>query len=87
MSECTAIADLLSGFLDRDLPADSCRDVERHLAECPRCGADAEALRETIDLCRQYRGEDRPGPLAEDKKRQLREALRKVLDHQPPPGS
>jgi anti-sigma factor RsiW len=79
MSDCTEIQTLLSDYLDRDLPPDTCSAVEAHLASCDKCSAEATALRRTIAMCRDYRSEYRPGPLAPDKHQQMVALFQKVL--------
>lgn len=79
MSECAEIARLLSDYLDRDLPADTCDAVAAHLQSCEHCSDAADNLRRTVDLCRQYRNESLPGPMAPDKHRELKEAFQRVI--------
>jgi hypothetical protein len=38
----------LSAYLDRELPGNRVREVERHLEDCPRCRADLESLSRVI---------------------------------------
>ena len=77
--ECSEIIDLLSDYLERDLPPNTCAVLEHHLAECPECTQAAEGLRKTVSLCREYRSENFPAPLAPEKQKALREAFEKVL--------
>ncbi len=39
---------LLSEYLDGDLPADTVAELERHIEECERCRAEVESLRATL---------------------------------------
>jgi anti-sigma factor RsiW len=80
MPDCTQISEMLSEYLDRDLPPDTCTAIDKHLASCATCAAAASELRETVGLCREYRAHDRPGPLPADKQRELRTAFEKVLE-------
>jgi predicted anti-sigma-YlaC factor YlaD len=79
MKTCAEIDRLLSDYLNRDLPPDTCAVVQEHLDSCPRCGATSQGLQRTVDLCRQYRNENRPGPLAIDKHEELKEAFQRAL--------
>ena len=79
MPECNEIVSMLSGYLDRDLPPETCVAIGRHLETCAACGATAEGLGSTINLCRQYRMDNTPGPLPSDKHEKLRQAFRKAL--------
>jgi predicted anti-sigma-YlaC factor YlaD len=79
MPECGEIVSMLSDYLDRDLPADTCVAIARHLESCRSCGMAADELRSTVDLCRQYRLTGAPGPLPRDKQEQLREVFERTL--------
>ena len=83
MSTCDQIGPLLSAWLDRDLPNETCGVIDAHLRSCARCSEEMEALRSTVDLCRSYRSESVPGPLPGDKHEQLKEAFRKALQSLP----
>ncbi len=45
MNECQQ-SEKVSAYHDGEMPADSRREMERHLDECPRCRAELERLRE-----------------------------------------
>ena len=79
MPECTKIVAMLSEYLDRDLPPDTCSTIDAHLEQCPECANAAVGLKQTVELCRKFRAEDRPGPLAADKQQELRIAFGKAL--------
>ncbi len=51
---CKKIFAALSEYLDGDLPARNCRELERHLAGCKPCLAYLESLRATAAACRRY---------------------------------
>ncbi|MCS7316492.1 MAG: zf-HC2 domain-containing protein [Bryobacterales bacterium] len=78
-SECKRIFALLSEYLDAELPADSCDQIEAHLKDCPPCLEFLESLRRTIELCRGFEPGELPGPLAESVRRELRERYEKAL--------
>ncbi len=77
---CEEVLAALSDYLNLDLPRESCRQIEEHLAGCPSCVEFAETLRETVRLCRQYKPSELPAPLGEEVKRQLREAYQRVME-------
>lgn len=79
MPNCDEIVALLSDYLDRDLPAESCAVVEAHLASCAKCGEEVAALRRTVGLCREFRDQNRPGPLPATKHHEMVTAFRKAL--------
>jgi RNA polymerase sigma-70 factor, ECF subfamily len=54
--ECARIFALLSEYLDQELPAATCDEMEQHLSGCPQCVEFVRSLRRSIELCRQYGG-------------------------------
>jgi len=52
--ECMKMFAALSEYLDGELPAHNCRELERHMADCPPCLAYLETLRTTAAACRKY---------------------------------
>jgi len=72
---CPDVVNVLSRYLEGDVSADTCRDMEEHVASCPRCAADCESLRRVLDLCH-------AAPLPEVSPRvqaELREGIRSYL--------
>jgi RNA polymerase sigma-70 factor (ECF subfamily) len=59
---CKQIFAMLSDFLDGELPAKNCRQLERHLKGCPPCIAYLESLKATVEACRRYQAPRAPGP-------------------------
>jgi RNA polymerase sigma-70 factor (ECF subfamily) len=76
---CSEVVRLLSEYLNLELPADACRQIEGHLAGCRPCEEFAESLRSTVELCRQYRPAEMPGALSEGARRKLEEAYRRMM--------
>jgi anti-sigma factor RsiW len=56
---------MLSDFLDSELPAKNCRELERHLKGCQPCIAYLESLKTTVEACRRYRVGRIPAPSKE----------------------
>ena len=77
--KCQAIFSLLSEYLNFELPPEACREIETHLAGCSPCEEFAESLRQTVELCRQYRPDDLPEPLGQSAREQLHQAYQKML--------
>jgi RNA polymerase sigma-70 factor (ECF subfamily) len=77
---CKEVFALLTGYLDLELPADTCAEVEAHLADCPPCIEFAESLRKTVELCRRYQPAELPTPLGDQARTELMAAYRKMLD-------
>lgn len=76
---CQEIFALLSAYLDLELPADACREIEAHIEGCAPCVEFAESLRKTVALCRKYQPAELPEPLGVQAKRELEEAYKKML--------
>jgi len=48
--DCRRLLGSLSDFVDGELEAEICAEIERHLAECPDCRVVVDTLRKTIYL-------------------------------------
>jgi RNA polymerase sigma-70 factor (ECF subfamily) len=59
---CKQIFALLSEYLDGQLPARNCRELEHHLKGCRPCIAYLESLKTTVEACRRYQAGRIPGP-------------------------
>ena len=79
MPECNRIREMLSEYLDRDLPTETCARIDDHLQSCASCGEAAEGLRTTVRLCREYRAATHPGPLPAAKHHEMKSALENAL--------
>lgn len=77
---CSEIFAMLSAYLDLELPPETCREIEEHLAGCPPCIEFVESLRKTVDLCRHYEPTETPAPLAEEARRDLMAAYQRMLE-------
>ncbi len=60
MMSCDDARELLSALLDDELPADDRGAVIRHLDQCPRCSAEAAALRALKHAVARLRAEETP---------------------------
>lgn len=76
---CKAIFEVLSKYLDFELPPEACEEVEQHLAGCAPCVEFAESLRKTVELCRKYRPSAMPGPITDQARAELQAAWQKML--------
>jgi len=76
---CKEVFALLSDYLNLELPPESCKQIETHLAGCPPCVEFAESLRKTVELCRRYRPSELPATLGNQARAQLLEAYEKML--------
>ncbi len=76
---CKQIFELLSDYLDLDLPPDACAEIEAHLAGCPPCVEFMESLRKTVELCRRYQPAELPVSLSQHLREQLRQTYEAAL--------
>ena len=72
---CDPIKEQLSDYIDDELAARLCAEIEAHLAECQNCRVMVDTLRKTIYLYR----EQSPAEMPSD----VKERLYKVLDLEP----
>ncbi len=49
---CKNLLSQLSGYLDGELEAALCTEIERHMADCPDCRAVVNTMEKTIELYR-----------------------------------
>jgi anti-sigma factor (TIGR02949 family) len=76
---CKDVFAMLSEYLDRELNAETCADIEAHLADCPPCIEFLNSLKRTIGLCKDCEPVEAPPPLTPQQKDQLVAAYRKAL--------
>ena len=76
---CRKMFTLLSEYLDMELPAGTCQEMQEHIAACEPCAAFTESLRKTIELCRGYQPQEVPRPIARDARQRLLEVYQKML--------
>ena len=75
-ARCKRIFAMLSEYLDAELPAKNCRELEGHLQGCAPCIAYLESLRKTVAACGKYQVPKIPAP-----SRKVREAFLKALQN------
>lgn len=78
--KCKEVFALLSDYLNLELPAGACAEIETHLADCPPCVEFAESLRKTVELCREYQPAELPEKLGQQAREQLMDAYRRAMD-------
>jgi hypothetical protein len=71
--ECARTEDILSAYLDGDLPEEERKEVAEHLRKCPRCAEEERALGETLSLLRTLPGEKAPPGLLAGVRRRIGE--------------
>lgn len=51
-SGCPDVLPILSRYLEGDIGSEQCAEMDRHVAQCPRCRVRCDSLRSTLALCR-----------------------------------
>ncbi len=69
--DCTRTENLLSAYLDRDLPEGEREGFAEHLRQCPQCAGEEKALKETLSLLRNLPTEKAPPGLLEGVRRRI----------------
>jgi RNA polymerase sigma-70 factor (ECF subfamily) len=72
---CPDVPELFSRYLEGEISADVCAEMERHLAACGRCRATCESLKRTLALCRT----SPPAPVPSAVQDSVRVAVRNFL--------
>jgi RNA polymerase sigma-70 factor (ECF subfamily) len=72
---CPDIIRLFSRHLEGEIGADTCAEMERHLAGCPDCRTACESLKQTLRLCRESPAPRVPGALQDS----IRMGIRRLL--------
>jgi hypothetical protein len=71
---CREMFAALSNYVDEELPAEMCKQIESHMGGCRPCETFLESLRETVKRCQQFE----PDGCAE-KVKKLAQAYRKAI--------
>ncbi len=80
VSECKEVFAILSQYLDHELPDEVCAEIDAHISGCPPCVKFVESLKKSVDLCRDCKEIEKPGPLPEAARAQLFAAYQKALE-------
>ena len=62
---CKALLGSLSEYIDGELPAELCQEIEKHLEGCENCRVVLNTTRRTIDLVHMPVGENVPADVRE----------------------
>ena len=79
MDDCQQVFALLSEYLDAELPAGTCQEVEAHIAGCPPCVEFVRSLRGTVALCRGHRSSQTPSGIPAADREELVAAYHRML--------
>ncbi|MCL5746150.1 MAG: zf-HC2 domain-containing protein [Acidobacteria bacterium] len=74
--ECKEIFELLSAYIDAELPEDACAEIQAHIAACEPCVEFVKSLRRTVELCHGYATGEQPAPLSGEARQRLMAAYR-----------
>ena len=77
--ECREVFEALSEYIDGELPADTCRQIEMHIADCAPCVEFVDSLRKSVRVFRDFRPAENPPPLDAEAKERLAKAYRDML--------
>jgi RNA polymerase sigma-70 factor (ECF subfamily) len=70
---CSDVVTLFSRYLEGEISAAACAEMQAHVARCSRCGAACESLKHTLALCRA----EPPGDVSPEIQELVRKALRR----------
>ncbi len=76
---CENLLELFSQYLDGELPAQGCSQIEQHAAECERCADFLNSAKRTVTLCRDLKAGESPRPLSTQARQRLRELYERKL--------
>ncbi len=80
--KCSDVYLYICTNLDANLNSARCRQIKKHIAECPDCGAYLDSLRKTIYLYREY-----PTPhIPRSVHRRLFKTIRTIEEKEAPGG-
>ena len=63
--DCKSLLGTLSEYIDGDLPAELCKEIEKHLEGCENCRVVLNTTKRTIDLVHLPEAEEVPADVRE----------------------
>jgi anti-sigma factor (TIGR02949 family) len=76
---CKDVFAMLSEYLDRELNAETCQEIEAHLADCPPCIDFLNSLKRSIGLCKDCKPAEPPPPLTPETRDRMLAAYQAYL--------
>ena len=70
--DCSEVRGRLSDYMDKDILDKLCKELEKHLENCPECQVEVNCMKRTVELYRRLPSKEVPG--------QVEQRLIKVLD-------
>jgi len=77
---CQQVYAMLSEYLDRELPPDTCDELERHIQDCAPCVEFVESLKKSVALGRNYRPQVEAPKIPAAVRESLRQAYERMLE-------
>jgi RNA polymerase sigma-70 factor (ECF subfamily) len=75
---CPDAVSLLSRHMEGEISSEVCAQMERHLAECPRCRTACDSLRHTLTLCKATPTPKVPGAVQDSVRRAIQAFVAKT---------
>lgn len=72
---CPDVLNLLTRHLEGEISREQCAEMEKHVAQCSRCAAACESLRQTLVLCRSDESGQVPAPVRQRVREQIQVLL------------
>ncbi len=72
---CPEVPVLFSRYLEGEISADLCAEMQRHIEHCARCREDCASLQRTLQVCRTTRSPQVPESLQQSIRRQVRKLI------------
>ena len=76
--DCKQIFELLSQYLDREMPPAECEEIERHIRDCAPCVEFVESLRKAVQICKGCPPPEPPPTLSPETREALMAAFRRA---------
>jgi anti-sigma factor RsiW len=77
---CVALFERLSEYIDRELDAPTCKDIEAHIRACKPCQVCLDTLKQTVDFCRNLERRQVPESLSLKLKTAIFDLVKKESD-------
>jgi anti-sigma factor RsiW len=81
MGRCDDLIGNLSDYIDGELDAETCSELEKHLAGCKNCRLMVDSMKMTVKLCRDGVQQDLPPSLQKKLDAKLAERWKKQFGH------
>lgn len=76
---CKEIFEMLSQYLDRELPPEVCDCMETHIQGCPPCVDFVKTLEKTVRICRDLQAQQKPAAISPALREELKAAYQRSV--------